>query len=163
MLLPANINDLGKDNGSSLWSVEKAGELERLLQLESQGALSPEQRQRLEILKERYYETHGYFADEEGNIHELANVTFGKNFATKVKKHIHQVRYRYGSKEDIPSPGKGGVEAVKRIIRKRILAGKGYESTYSGEPVTMYEDGKVVYVVRKNNELWTILRNTKYD
>ncbi len=91
----------------------------------------------------------------------VSNLSFGKNFEKKVRKHINQVRNRLGTKEEIPSPGKGGAEKVQQIIQDRISQGGGYAGRYAGEKVTFFEEGKVVYVVRENGEFWTILNNTK--
>jgi len=89
-------------------------------------------------------------------------VRFGDNFPKKVRKHIDQVRKRYdGIIDDIPSPGKGGLDRVQEIITKRISQGGGYPSTYAGEAATFFKDGNVVYVVRESGEFWTILKNTK--
>ena len=85
---------------------------------------------------------------------------FTKNFSKKVRKHIHQVRKRNPNcVDDIPTPGKGGVEAIKNIIKKRVAQGGGRWSTYAGEPALFYKDGGVVYVLKENGAFWTILKN----
>ena len=89
---------------------------------------------------------------------------FGENFDKKVRKHIDQVRKRYDNEiERIPSPNKGGAKRIREIIKERIARGGGRPSTFSGEPVTIFEDGKVVYVIKKDGQFWTILRNTNPD
>jgi hypothetical protein len=86
-------------------------------------------------------------------------VTFGENFAKKVRKHIDQVRHRGPVREAIPSPGKGGIERVARIIRDRVAKGGGRATTYAGEAAVAYEDGGVTYILRTDGEFWTILGN----
>jgi len=90
------------------------------------------------------------------------NISFGKNFDKKVRKHIDQVRKRNDKQIDkIPSPNKGGAEKVKEIIQKRVSEGGERRSTFAGEPAIFYEDGDVSYVFRENGEFWTILKNSK--
>ena len=84
---------------------------------------------------------------------------FGENFAKKVRKHIDQVRNRAAAYEDIPVPGKGGIEHVKQIIRERLLRGGGRATTFAGEPAVAFEDGNVTYIFHPNGEFWTILGN----
>jgi RHS repeat-associated protein len=86
-------------------------------------------------------------------------VRFGKNFDTKCRKHIDQIRNRGPVREDIPSPGRGGRERVQEIIRQRVAQGGGRATTYADEPAIAYEDGGVTYIFRPNGEFWTILRN----
>jgi hypothetical protein len=86
-------------------------------------------------------------------------ITFGENFAKKVRKHIDQVRHRGPVPEAIPSPGKGGMERVKQIIRERVGKGDGRATTYAGEAAVAFEDGGVTYIFRPNGEFWTILGN----
>jgi hypothetical protein len=86
-------------------------------------------------------------------------ITFGENFAKKVRKHIDQVRNRGPVQEDIPSPGRGGLERVERIIRDRVATGAGRATTYAGEAAVAFEDGGVTYIFRTNGEFWTILGN----
>jgi hypothetical protein len=86
-------------------------------------------------------------------------VTFGENFAKKVRKHIDQVRNRGPVKEDIPSPGRGGLERVEQIIRDRVAQGSGRATTYAGEAAVAFEDGGVTYIFRAGGEFWTILGN----
>jgi len=86
-------------------------------------------------------------------------VSFGKNFATKVRKHIDQIRNRGAVEEDIPSPGHGGLERVEQIIRDRVAKGGGRTTTYAGEPAVAFEDGGVTYIFRPNGEFWTVLGN----
>jgi len=86
-------------------------------------------------------------------------INFGKNFDKKVRKHIDQVRNRGATKEDIPAPGRGGIERVQEIIRERVARGGGRATTYAGEPAIAFEDGGVTYIFRRNGEFWTILGN----
>jgi hypothetical protein len=86
-------------------------------------------------------------------------VTFGENFAKKVRKHIDQVRNRGPVKEAIPAPNRGGIERVERIIRDRVALGAGRRTTYAGEPAVAFEDGGVTYIFRADGEFWTILGN----
>jgi len=86
-------------------------------------------------------------------------VRFGPNFAKKVRKHIDQVRNRGPVQEAIPSPGRGGIEHVERIIRDRVAEGGGRATTYAGEAAVAFEDGGVTYIFRTNGEFWTILGN----
>ncbi|MBI1325749.1 hypothetical protein GC170_21520 [bacterium] len=86
-------------------------------------------------------------------------VTFGDNFAKKVRKHIDQVRNRGPVKDPLPSPGKGGIEEIEKIIRKRVADGGGRLTTYAGEQAVAFEDGGVTYMFRPNGEFWTILVN----
>lgn len=86
-------------------------------------------------------------------------VTFGENFAKKVRKHIDQVRHRGPVPEVIPSPGKGGIERVAQIIRDRVAKWDGRVTTYAGEAAVAFEDGGVTYILRPNGEFWTILGN----
>ena len=86
-------------------------------------------------------------------------VTFGDNFAKKVRKHIDQVRNRGPVKDPLPSPGKGGIEELKKIIRKRVAEGGGRLTTFAGEPAIAFEDGGVTFMFRPNGEFWTILGN----
>jgi hypothetical protein len=84
---------------------------------------------------------------------------FGKNFDKKVRKHIDQIRNRGPVKEDIPSPGKGGIDRVEEIIRERAVLGGARAATYADEPVLAFEDGGVTYIFRLDGEFWTILGN----
>ena len=86
-------------------------------------------------------------------------VTFGKNFDTKVRKHIDQVRNRGPIKDPIPSPGKGGIERIEQIIRDRVAQGGGRATSYADEAAVAFEDGGVTYIFRPNGEFWTILGN----
>ena len=86
-------------------------------------------------------------------------VSFGKNFATKVRKHIDQIRNRGSVKEAIPSPGQGGLARVEQIIRDRVAQGGGRATTYAGEAAVAFEDGGVTYIFRPNGEFWTVLGN----
>jgi len=86
-------------------------------------------------------------------------VSFGKNFDKKPRKHIDQVRNRGPVKEDFPSPGRGGTERVEEIIRLRVAQGGGRATTYAGEAAIAFEDGGVTYNFRLNGEFWTILVN----
>lgn len=86
-------------------------------------------------------------------------ISFGDNFAKKVRKHIDQVRNRGGVKDPIPSPGNGGIEEVERIIRERVAKGGGRATTFAGEAAIAFEDGGVTYIFRPNGEFWTILGN----
>jgi hypothetical protein len=86
-------------------------------------------------------------------------ITFGENFAKKVRKHIDQVRNRGPVREDIPSPGRGGLERVERIIRDRVARGAGRATAYAGEAAVAFEDGGVTYIFRTSGEFWTILGN----
>jgi hypothetical protein len=86
-------------------------------------------------------------------------VSFGKNFDKKVRKHIDQVRNRGSMKEDIPSPGNGGIERVQEIIQQRVAQGGGRATIYAGDPAISFEDGGVTYIFRPNGEFWTILGN----
>jgi hypothetical protein len=86
-------------------------------------------------------------------------VNFGKNFDTKVRKHIDQVRNRGPVKEDIPSPGKGGIQRIEQIIRERVARGGGRATTYAGERAVAFEDGGVTYIFRPSGGFWTILGN----
>ncbi len=88
-----------------------------------------------------------------------APITFGENFAKKVRKHIDQIRHREPVPEAIPSPGKGGIERVEQIIRERVGKGNGRATSYAGEAAVAYEDGGVTYIFRPNGEFWTILGN----
>ncbi len=145
-----NSHDTG--HYAALWSDEMQQELNRLQYLKSQGKITDEEKRILNWLLDRY----DYFMG--GGV----TLTFGENFSKKVRKHIDQVRKRYeGTVDDIPSPGKGGIDRVQQIIMERIAQGGGYAGTYAGEPATFYTDGGVVYVVRESGEFWTILRNTK--
>jgi hypothetical protein len=85
--------------------------------------------------------------------------SFGKNFDKKVRKHIDQIRNRGPIKEDIPSPGQGGIDRVEEIIRDRVALGGGRAATYADEPAIAFEDGGVTYIFRLNGEFWTILGN----
>jgi len=89
---------------------------------------------------------------------EPQSCTFGKNADKKIRKHINQVRYRNGLKQDIPSPGNGGNEMVRDIVRARVEQGGGVYRPYAGQPAYRYADGNVEYVIRPNGEFWTILR-----
>jgi len=84
--------------------------------------------------------------------------SFGKNTDKKIRKHINQVRNRHGYKQDIPSPGNGGNEMVRNIIRDRVRQGGAEYRPYSGQPAYRFHDGKVEYVIRPNGDFWTILR-----
>ncbi len=86
-------------------------------------------------------------------------VSFGKNFSTKVRKHIDQVRNRGSAQDQIPSPGKGGMDRVEQIIRDRVAQGGGRGTRYADEAATAFEDGGVTYIFRPNGEFWTILGN----
>ena len=86
-------------------------------------------------------------------------ITFGENFAKKVRKHIDQVRSRGPVKEDIPPPGRGGLERVERIIRDRVARGAGRATTYAGGAAVAFEDGGVTYIFRTNGEFWIVLGN----
>jgi hypothetical protein len=86
-------------------------------------------------------------------------VTFGSNFAKKVRKHIDQVRNRGPVHEAIPSPARGGIERVQQIIRDRVARGVGRTTTFAGEAAVAYEDGGVTYILRPSGEFWTILGN----
>ena len=86
-------------------------------------------------------------------------VTFGENFAKKVRKHIDQVRSRGPVKEAIRSPNRGGIERVEQIIRDRVAEGGGRPTTYAGEAAVAFEDGGVTYILRAGGEFWTILGN----
>jgi hypothetical protein len=86
-------------------------------------------------------------------------VEFGKNFDKKVRKHIDQVRKRVNPPEDIPSPGRGGIERVRQIIQERVAQGGGRETTYAGAAAVAFEDGGVTYIFRADGEFWTILGN----
>jgi hypothetical protein len=86
-------------------------------------------------------------------------VTFGENFAKKVRKHIDQVRSRGPTREAIPSPAKGGVERVRRIIQDRVAQGVGRATTFAGEAAVAFEDGGVTYIFKATGEFWTILGN----
>ncbi len=86
-------------------------------------------------------------------------VRFGKNFEKKVRNHIGQVRNRVMPPEDIPSPGRGGLERVTEIIQERVAEGGGRETTYAGETAVAFEDGGVTYIFRSDGEFWTILGN----
>lgn len=86
-------------------------------------------------------------------------MTWGKNVNTKIRKHIDQVRKRGDVVDDIPTPGKGGIERVQEIIRDRVAQGGGRPTTYAGEAATAFDDGGVTYILRENGEFWTILKN----
>ena len=86
-------------------------------------------------------------------------VSFGKNFDKKVRKHIDQVRNRGPVKDPIPSPSQGGAASVRKIITDRVAKGGGRRTTYAGEDAWAYEDGGVTYILRMNGEFWTILGN----
>jgi len=86
-------------------------------------------------------------------------VSFGENFAKKVRKHIDQVRNRGPTREAIPSPAKGGVERVRRIIQDRVARGAGRATTFAGEAAVVFEDGGVTYIFKTTGEFWTILGN----
>jgi hypothetical protein len=86
-------------------------------------------------------------------------VSFGKNFITKVRKHINQVRSRGPVLEDIPSPGRGGAERVAQIIQDRVAQGGGRDTTFADKPAVAFEDEGVTYLFRPNGEFWTILGN----
>lgn len=85
--------------------------------------------------------------------------TFGENFPKKVRKHIDQVRNRAGVRENIPPPGKGGIERVRQIVCDRVAKGDGRATTFAGEPAVAFADGSVTYIFRPNGEFWTILGN----
>ncbi|MBL4661912.1 MAG: hypothetical protein JKY19_16250 [Alcanivoracaceae bacterium] len=107
---------------------------------------------------------HTYYVTKYGVlVHNInCDISFGNNFNKKVRKHIQQVRNRTnGVIDDIPSPGKGGADVVKNIIKQRVLKGVGYVSKFAGETAQFFPDGNVVYVFRENGEFWTILKNTK--
>ena len=73
-----------------------------------------------------------------------APLTFGSNFAKKIRKHIDQVRNRVAGQIDrIPSPGQGGVDRMQRIIQDRIAQGGGVRTTFGGENVWSFRDGGV--------------------
>ena len=95
--------------------------------------------------------------DDDGD-GEPTQCSFGKNTDKKIRKHINQVRNRHGVKQDIPSPGNGGNEMVRNIIRDRVRQGGAEYRPYSGQPAYRFHDGKVEYVVRPNGDFWTILR-----
>lgn len=117
----------------------------------------PETVYNLEVQKE-----HTFYVSANALMVHNSCVKFGANFAKKVRKHINQVRNRYpGNKQSLLSPGKGGIEQVKKIVSDRVSLGGGYSSTYAGEAATFYPDGNVVYVIRPSGEFWTILNNTK--
>lgn len=86
-------------------------------------------------------------------------VSWGKNVDKKIRKHIDQVRNRGDVVDDIPSPGKSGIERVQEIIRQRVAQGGGRPTTYAGEAATAFEGGGVTYILRENGEFWTILKN----
>src|SRR5262249_39224432 len=86
-------------------------------------------------------------------------VSFWRNFLSKVRKHIDQVRNRGAEQEAIPSPGRGGADRVRQIIQDRVAQGGGRDTTYAGEPAVAFEDGGVTYIFRPNGEFWTILGN----
>lgn len=86
-------------------------------------------------------------------------VSFGKNVDKKIRKHIDQVRNRGPVKEDIPSPGRRGIERVQEIIRQRVAQGGGRATTFADEPAIAFEDGGVTYIFRPSGEFWTILVN----
>lgn len=86
-------------------------------------------------------------------------VTFGKNFAKKVRKHIDQIRHRGAIKEDIPSPGSGGTQRVEQIIRDRVTQGGGRATTFADEPAIAFEDGAVTYIIRQDGTFWTVILN----
>jgi len=92
------------------------------------------------------------------SLEEPKSCKFGKNTDKKIRKHINQVRNRYGSRQDIPSPSKGGNEMVRDIVNNRVKQGGGVYKPYSGQPAFRYADGKVEYVIRPNGKFWTILR-----
>ncbi len=89
----------------------------------------------------------------------ISEVIFGKNFGKKIRKHIDQVRKRGDVVDNIPSPGKGGIERVEQIIKERVANGGGRITTYAGERAIAFEDGGVTYILRKGGEFWTILSN----
>jgi len=86
-------------------------------------------------------------------------VSFGDNFAKKVRKHVDQVRNRGPALEAIPSPAKGGIERIQQIIRDRVAQGGGRATTFAGEAAVAFEDGGVTYIFRSTGEFWTILGN----
>ena len=69
------------------------------------------------------------------------------------------MRNREAIKDSMPSPGKGGMEAVSRIIRERVAQGGWSATTYAGEAAVAFEDGGVTYIFRPNGEFWTSLGN----
>jgi hypothetical protein len=86
-------------------------------------------------------------------------VGFGENFSKKVRKHIDQIRNRGSTREAIPSPAKGGVERVRRIIQDRVAREGGRATTFAGEAAVAFEDGGVTYIFSATGEFWTILGN----
>lgn|SRR5487761_1813375 len=84
---------------------------------------------------------------------------FGENFPKKVRKHIDQVRHRGPVKDNIPSPGDGGIERVEQIIRDRVALGGGRLTTFADERALAFEDGAVTYIIREDGTFWTILSN----
>lgn len=86
-------------------------------------------------------------------------VEFGPNFAKKMRKHIDQIRNRGSIREDIPAPGKGGIERVAEIVRDRVANGGGRSTTYADAPAVAYEDGAVTYIIHPDGEFWTVLSN----
>lgn len=86
-------------------------------------------------------------------------IEFGPNFAKKVRKHIDQIRNRGTVKEEIPSPGKGGVERVEEIVRSRVAQGGGRVTTFADVPAIAFEDGAVTYIIHPDGRFWTILSN----
>jgi hypothetical protein len=86
-------------------------------------------------------------------------VSFGENFAKKVRKHIDHIRNRGPTREAIPSPAKGGVERVRWIIQDRVARGAGRATAFAGEAAVAFEDGGVTYIFKTTGEFWTILGN----
>ena len=87
------------------------------------------------------------------------SLKFGENFPKKVRKHIDQIRNRGPVRDDIPSPGKGGSERVKEIVRDRIAKGGGRATTFADQPAVAFEDGGVTYIIHPDGEFWTVLAN----
>ena len=88
-----------------------------------------------------------------------ANINQGKNFLSKVRKHIDQVRNRLATSEAIPKVSQGGAERVWEIIQQRVAQGGGRPTTFAGEAAIAFEDGGVTYIFRESGEFWTILGN----
>lgn len=84
---------------------------------------------------------------------------FGPNFAKKVRKHIDQIRNRGSAREDIPSPGKGGIERVAEIVGDRVAQGGGRTTTYADEPAIAFDDGAVTYIIHPDGRFRTVLSN----
>ena len=89
------------------------------------------------------------------------NICSGRSiqFCKKVRKQIDQIPHRGPVREDIPSPGKGGLERVEEIIRDRVAKGAGRPTTFADEPAVAFEDGAVTYIIRQDGTFWTVVSN----